>query len=741
MGKTVADKKSFNFVGGLNTEAGPLTYPPNTWQDGDNVVPDIDGSLNRRFGLNYETSYALSTSGSSPTDEQTGAFVCEEWSSVGGNGSRNFVVVQRGPFVSFYINSGTNISATEKSFIVDLTTYKAAGNPTVPGNTPISCASANGKLVITSADTDPILVSYDAGSDSISVTVISLTIRDLYGLPDGLTINANPNTLSQAHAYNLLNQGWDAAKYGTWFGSFGTYPSNVQIWTAGKNATDDFDVTLLGKQDFGSTPAPKGRFLLSLFNRDRSAVSAVTGITPEVELYRPTTCTFYSGRAWYAGTNSETLNSWVLFSQIADTDEKFGKCYQDADPTSEFISDLVDSDGGVIPIQGAGTILRLLPAYDSMLVFADNGVWQIVGGLDKGFSASSYQVKKLSTVSCINARAIVEAESSVYFWAADGIWMVAPSQNGLGIELVNITNGTIQSFYTSFPISARAYASGRYYLESKTIYWAYNSDITQDGIMRRFKKDSLLCLDLRLKAFYTLAIGSLSSNSPYVTDLVVTRNKSTLTTTYNVVDESAQQVVVGANTVVSSLTPSVLRNSEVRFMTLVPQGGGASFKNTFARFEDGLNIPAKFRDWYSADTIGTDYDAFILTGYDLGNGQGGDKIIQGLYCVVFLRRTETGVDSGGEPINGSSCALQARWDWTDSSVANKWSASQETYRHRRLFMPSVPSATFIDGYPVVVTKNKIRGRGRSLQLKFTAASGKDMQLLGWAVTNIGNTNV
>jgi hypothetical protein len=36
-----------------------------------------------------------------------------------------------------------------------------------------------------------------------------------------------------------------------------------------------------------------------------------------------------------------------------------------------------------------------------------------------------------------------------------------------------------------------------------------------------------------------------------------------------------------------------------------------------------------------------------------------------------------------------------------------------------------------DGQPVVVTKNKVRGRGRALQLKFTAEAGKDAHILGW----------
>lgn len=740
MARQVATRKDFTFVKGLNTEAGPLTFPPNTWSDGDNTVPNIDGSLQRRLAVNYESSYALSSTTDTPTEETTGAFTCGEWNSVGGEGSRNYVVVQRNDLITFYDNTGDTISSTEKSFTIDLSSYKAAGNPNSIGYSPISCASANGNLIITSADTEPLLVGY-VSSSAISVSAITLRIRDLYGVTDTLTVAERSASITDAHRYNLYNQGWDATKVASYQSSTGYYPSNAQSWPAGKDSSDVFDPTLLDKQDFGTSPAPKGRFVLPLFSRDRTSASGVPSITTETETYRPTTCAFYAGRAWYAGTNSSTIGTWVLFSQVADTTTKFGYCYQDADPTSEVISDLVATDGGVIPIQDAGTILKLLPAYNSLLVFADNGVWQILGSIDGGFSATSYEVRRLSSVGCVSRDSVVEAETTIYYWARDGIWTIVPTQTG-GFSVQNITNTTIQSLYASIPANGKAYSFGRYYQEGKTIYWLYNSDTSQDGINRRFKKDSMLCVDLRLAAPYTHTVSSLASNSPYIVAALITKNKTSTSTTFNVVDASENQVIDGSsNTVVASLTPDVLRNSEVRFMVQAPQSAGASFKTTFARFEDGLTAASKFKDWYAANTAGVTYDSYILTGADLGNGQGGDKAIQGLYLVAFFNRTETGVDSNGDPTNPSSCTLQARWDWTDSTAAGKWTPGEEIYRHRRPFFPAVPSATYNDGYPVVVSKSKIRGRGKAVQFKFTAHPTKDMQLLGWAVTFMGNTNV
>ncbi len=750
MSKTVAVKKSFTFVKGLNTEGGPLTFPPHSWQEGTNIVPQLDGSLRKRTAINFESDYALSSAPNTTTEEETGAFHALEWNSVAGDGNRNFVVVQRASLVTFYDNSSGTLSSTEKAFSIDLQTYFAAGNPNVSGVAPISVASANGNLVITSGDTNPILVEYNEATDDITVSIIDLEIRDLYGLDDLLAVDERPATLSALHQYNLQNQGWPLVHINTYFASDALYPSNAQTWTTGKDASDVFSPALLDKQDFGTTPAAKGRYILNLFYRAYTSVSTVPGLSTVTENYRPVSCAFYAGRAWYAGIKSSTIGSWVLFSQVADTKEKYGFCYQEADPTSEFISDLIDTDGGVIPIQDAGNIIKLLPYANSLLVFADNGVWQISGGGSTGsFSASSYEVRKLTGVGCVGEHTVVEAEQAVYFWSNDGIWALASEANALTSDPVlsakgfkNITTTSIASYYTAIPAPARNYAQGVYYLEGKTLYWVFNSDDDQDGVEHRYKKDTILAYDLRLGAFYTLDVSSLATNSPYITAVVVTKSRTATALSFDVVNNTPNNVVDGsANQVVASLSPTVLRNSELRFMTEVPQGGGASFKTTFARFEDGLIQAAKFMDWYDSNAVGITYPAYILTGYDFGNDQGGDKSIQALYLTAFLYRTETGVDSNGDAINDTSCLLQSRWDWTDLANTGKWGPEQQLYRHRRLFMPAVPSATYADGYPIVVSKNKVRGRGRAVQFSFTAEARKDLQLLGWAITYMGNSNV
>ncbi len=741
MAKTVQVKKHFAFVGGLNTEASPLTFPPNTWADGDNVIPDIDGSIRIRKAMDFEQSYSLS-SAFSDTDQANGAFVVGEWNTVGGNGNLNFLVEQRNTTVSFYINAGTTISSTRKSFTIDLSTYKVVGNTETAGVAPISVASAYGKLIITSRDTEPLLVAYDPDTDTISVSQISLQFRDFIGSDDGLDIDERPATLSAKHNYNLLNQGWSSTHITTYFTGATKYPSNAQMWTAGKDSTDAFDQALLDKQDFGTTPAPKGRYVLDLFNRDRSTASGVVGITADTESYRPTTCAFFAGRAWYGGMRSSTIGTWIVFSQVAETDANLGKCYQDADPTSEFISDLVATDGGVIPVQDAGTLIKLIPFQNSMLAIFDNGVWQITGTSQAGFSADAYEVNRITTFGCVSSKSVVVTETGVLYWGEDAIYIINQDQLGL-LKSTPITSATIQSLYDDIPMTGKLFSSGVYLASERIVYWLYNDNAGQNGITHRFKKNRLLMLDTRLKAFYTHTIESLTSLSPYLVDAFVTKARSTSTISANVVDSTSNQVIDATlNTVVVTLTPDVTAYPiALKFLCIAPQSATTA-KTTIAEFNETDTSPICWRDWYYANTAGINFTGYVTPGYDFGENQGGDRSFQTLYVHVFMRRTETGVDASGNALNTSSCSLQGRWDWSDTSSGNRWSTAQEVYRHRRLWLPAaLPSATFDDGEPVVVTKNKVRGRGKALQLKFTSSADKDMQILGWAITYIGNANV
>ena len=58
-------KQFADFNKGLNTEASPLNFPEGFSLDEDNIILNINGSRQRRQGVNFETGGALVTTGSS----------------------------------------------------------------------------------------------------------------------------------------------------------------------------------------------------------------------------------------------------------------------------------------------------------------------------------------------------------------------------------------------------------------------------------------------------------------------------------------------------------------------------------------------------------------------------------------------------------------------------------------------------------------------------------------------------
>ena len=112
--------------------------------------------------------------------------------------------------------------------------------------------------------------------------------------------------------------------------------------------------------------------------------------------------------------------------------------------------------------------------------------------------------------------------------------------------------------------------------------------------------------------------------------------------------------------------------------------------------------------------------------------------------ICHFKQTEDGFTDDGlgnlTANNQSSCYYQTRWDFSDSANSGKWSSSYQAYRMRPYF-PSGASDTFDYGQVVVTTKNKIRGSGRALSLKFTSEEGKDFHMYGLSILYNGRSAI
>src|SRR5690606_24686859 len=128
-----------------------------------------------------------------------------------------------------------------------------------------------------------------------------------------------------------------------------------------KQYLEVFDPGMRHQMTFGNSLAPKGHFLLKAFHQDRSSVSSVSNLAIQsAGGNRPTAVAFYAGRVFYSGPFTSGYNTKIYFTQILERPEQVNRCYQELDPTSEDIRDLLASDGGVIVIPEVTQVIHMV---------------------------------------------------------------------------------------------------------------------------------------------------------------------------------------------------------------------------------------------------------------------------------------------------------------------------------------------------------------------------------------------
>ena len=88
--------------------------------------------------------------------------------------------------------------------------------------------------------------------------------------------------------------------------------------------------------------------------------------------------------------------------------------------------------------------------------------------------------------------------------------------------------------------------------------------------------------------------------------------------------------------------------------------------------------------------------------------------------------------------------MQVKFDWSDTASSQKWSTAQEVYVYTMpyllTFSPTTPGTENFDyGYDIITKKERVRGEGKAFRVRFTSSTGKDMRLLGWALSISGVT--
>lgn len=823
-----------SFIGGFNTEANPVNFPPDFTIDESNFELKVDGSRERRLGLSLEskifpaadietkkkTIYVWKNAGSiagldlivvqmhnslymfdSDGEEISDSFVCScELAEFSGNLCSfanidgKLVVAEGSPKVAIceYLSGNIRVSygqlkvrdqwgVEEKTTSEDTKTVSGSfkifsfgsGSETITFEdaftaTPDITVETSNPLIsytIDSASTTGMTISYNAPPSSVEENILIWKARG--SVASAKTEDENKRVTENVYRrYNLLNQGWNVSRKnegGTFTdpldyfksGHDGLLPANNEsVYTGlqyqsgywnGSSWTAPWERMYLhmydDSMDSVETKLAKGAFVIDLLDRGEGRKQAITDNTaryPHVStvaldvtdktLGGPSCVADFSGHVFFGGFSGElvggdnkspNLSSYVAFSQLVKSTPDVFKCYQEGSPTSREANDLLDTDGGLIRLSGADNILDMRVCSKGLLVFATNGVWLILGGSDYGFTATNYKQQKLTSFGAISREGIAGEDNTIFYWGSDGIYQIAPDQFG-DLITTKVSTTTVQSFYNSIPYDKRRTVSGAFDEISRKIRWIYdsNDEYTDE-----------LCLDLQLKAFtknryyhtmyYSRMVKPVGLVSPR--ELLMVDGSRYYSHVYLIacefrlfiyeVDEDNQPVYDDEG------NPVVINTAYVQGFTF------------------GKPINTDFLDFKELDGVGKDAKAFILTGCNTAGDIGVPKQIP--YLTMYFKRTETeGTDD--EPNNKSSCLISSRWDWSNNDNSSRWSTPFQAYRVRQPVLLSNDSLRISD-YDVVVTKNKIRGRGKSFAFHLSTEPLKDCKLLGWSITLNGNS--
>jgi len=683
--------------GGLNTQATGINFPPNACIETDNCIFHELGFVERRLGFEFETNYTTKS-----IDRAGKAVVAYNWKNVTGDGAINLLVKQVGSLLYFYSPTPMgSFSPGALTTTIDLEDFlpllgSAANIPLAECQFSVGL----GYLIVTHPYTEPFYVTYDLNTQEATATKINIRVRDFEGVEDGLAIDKRPATLSDEHEYNLKNQGW-FVNDGDYITDFKTtltdYPSNADVWWVYRDLDNIFDPSTVSTiYETGTSKAPSGHYILDPFRTDRGTQAGVSVTEQSSGGARPATSAFFSGRAWYAGTNANGYESKIYFSQIIESKHQLGNCYQAADPTSQTANALVADDGGHLLIPGAGLIYKLVPVGNSLIVFAANGVWQITGSTGIGFTALDYAVPFLSSIRTFSHTSFVDMEGFPVWWSVEGIYTLIPNNTGFKIE--SITDKKIKEFYLDIPLSCKKSVRGSYDPRKHVIQWLY-SDTETATLEASYNYSNILNFNTLSGSFYPWSIPSsqVKINSIFLSEgLAAQPTSSDVEADGDPVEASGDQVVV-------INFGSVILNSVNKYVV--------SYGNNFT-FADTTN--EDYIDW---KLIGDskDFLSYFITGYRMPTK--GLQEFQNNYIYVF---------SDLSSIEGTEFYLQGIWNFANSGNSGKYTMRQKI---------SHPASGNFD---IVRNRLKIRGSGHAAQFKFTSSSGQPFNILGWSILESAN---
>lgn len=431
-------------------------------------------------------------------------------------------------------------------------------------------------------------------------------------------------------------------------------------------------------------------------------------LTPSSQmlLTKVTDVAYMSGKFFYL------IGDSVLFSQnVKDDNTGYDKCYQDADPTSEEISEVLPTDGGYVKFQTMGDGLALKTFNRGVLVFGRDVVWGLLSPLNGRFTATEYDTVELSKAGLIGPQSVVSIANFVYYWSPLGIFRIGVNpQTGSTMVAENITQATIQSYYNSIPTFAKELCRSAFDYCNNRVYWFYPLD--EEHLDRL---DGVLMYDLNYDAFCPMKL----SPGNRVVAVFDTINSYEIEPTM-FVRANGDKVVV----TVDGETLNVIAKEEVDKYNRYVAIGHCMYNPTTNAISFCDFNSREFIDWDSEP-----FDSYMISRPIMIEGRSAyGTEISGTYNnkqvpiiqTLFKRTEEALLRTVGKFIAASGAYIRMRWGWSLSDKSNRWDMVQNAYRPQKDFMH--------DEY--VESRIHLRGRGKAYQIEIRNDGNKDFRLAG-----------
>ncbi len=725
------------FHSGLNTEASVLNVLPSELMDGSiNITIQQNGSILRRLGIDFigadfDGNFLHTVRNNSPETDEVDA-ECPATVFVrltAPNGS----LVER---IVTDINNQWQVYKIDRDGLVNFDSpFQTSTRTSVSYREQklhhVSYAQSGRRVYFTGYHLLPGYFEVSADNSTLTFVNYDVIIRN----PEATQLNDQvKRTISsvsrwfdciEAHTSDSVNRPGDGTgnwqRY--WAENFSAVPSSPATWLTATGYVTQF----IKRYDTNSVPTVSDTY--------------------------PSTVEFFAGRVWLSGDVS--FSNEILFSQVIDNDSKINRFYQAADPFDATDANLADDDGGLITIQGAGVIFRLLAQSGSLFIGTNTGIFQI-SGPDGVFKATNFARSLILDERIGGHYNLEKVDQEFVIFGESSIWL-SKIEKSISVtttgepSFVNLSEPKIATFYRNIPKSEKASALVLYNANERKLYYFFNSaskifsikhnkhfpfhpvyftnclvmDTRFIAELLPFEAQESAQFNRRVKgAFYLYEFNDGGdAGKPYIA--FPFKSLNSVGSTDFLVDNSDSLLLNNAGD--SLVVRGEFQNKDSIMFVIgqrIDNGDGTvDINNAFGILEGYSNV-----DWASDSMYSISYNSKAifgtLTGGDIRHVKGG------AYLYALFDQTESNVlDANLVDITQGGAIIRVAVMWATSTASPYYGDATAVYFPGRFGLTRNTGAE--DGHSHTWFNKRIRGRGNAVQFILESTVDKPFHLTGW----------